>query len=457
MNKPEFAELAAIPLRDRLARGELAAVDVAAGFLERIAAREPDVHAFAYFDAQHVMRQAEALDTLRAAGGPTGPLHGLPVGVKDIVDTADMPTENGTPIDAGRRPRADAAVVERLRAAGAIVIGKTVTTELGSMHPGPTRNPHNREHTPGGSSSGSAAAVAAGMMPLAVGTQTLGSVIRPAAFCGVVGFKPSFGAIPRNGILPQATPLDTVGVFARDVADAALLAEALIGHDPRDPDTTPPPAPRLLDVALSPPPAPPRLAFVRSPSWELAAPETKDGLAELTEVLGEACTEVMLPDDFEAAAGALHTLTRAGHARHYGGHLERGGGELSAYMQEAIAEGLRVTALDYLSALDVQRSLSAALPSVLDGYDAIITPAAPGEAPQGLGSTGSPIFNGLWTLCGVPAVTLPLLAGPNGLPVGVQLVGRRGDDAGLLRTARWLWESLRAAGQDASVVAGGRA
>ncbi len=441
----------ALQLRDRLASGALKAVDVAAACLEAIAAREPEVGAWAFLDEGCVLRQAEALDSRREKGRPIGPLHGLPVGLKDIIDTKDMPTENGTPIDAGRQPTRDATVARRLRHAGALIMGKTVSTELGSMCPRGTRNPFDAARTPGGSSSGSAAAVGAGMVPLAVGTQTVGSVIRPASFCGVVGFKPTFGLVPRRGVLPQAKPLDTVGVFAHTVGDAALIADVLAGFNSDDPNSLQVPPSRLLDTVLSEPPPAPALAFVKTPFWDAADTATHEGLGELVEALGKSCEEVTLPQLFAEATGAIHTLSRVGIARHYRGYLERGAEQLSDFMRGAIEEGLKIPAVDYLAALDRQKSLAAELDALFDNCDAILTPAAPGEAPP-IDTTGNPIFNGLWTLCGVPAVTLPLLKGPHGLPIGVQVVGRRGEDGRLMRTARWLQESLRRAGRDASLI-----
>jgi Asp-tRNA(Asn)/Glu-tRNA(Gln) amidotransferase A subunit family amidase len=281
------------------------------------------------------------------------------------------------------------------------------------------------------------------MVPLAIGTQTNGSVIRPASFCGIVGFKPTFGLIPRTGVLRQAPTLDTIGVFARTVADAALLADVLIGHDPADTDTRPSPPPHLLDAALTTPATTPALAFVKSPAWDNAEPSTRDGLTALVAKLGEMCTEVTLPAVFDAGAGALRTLTAAGVARHYGPYYDRGRDQLSEAMRQLIEEGRAVAAVAYLDALDRRQALIAELEPLFDRHDAIVTPAAPGEAPAGLGSTGNPAFNSLWTFCGAPAITLPLLQGPNGLPIGVQLVGRRGDDARLLRTARWLVDNVR--------------
>lgn len=438
----DLIRLSALELRDRLSRGALRAVDLAKAYLEQIAAREPEVQAWAWLDADHVLAEAARLDARRASGKAIGPLHGLPVGIKDIIDTAGIPTENGTVLDAGRVPVRDAAVVARLRQAGALIMGKTVTTELAHFSPGKTRNPQDPGHTPGGSSSGSAAAVAARMVPLAVGTQTAGSVIRPAAFCGVVGFKPSFGAIPRTGILAQAPSLDTVGVFANSPEDAALLAEALCGFDEADPATAPTPTPRLVQTALSEPPVTPALAFLRPLDWQEADGETVAAFADLTATLGNRCERVELPQAFGDAGRLREQVQYAEMARSYHGYEKRGRDRLSRKLQDALDDGKSILARDYLEALDWRRVADAALDEIFDRFDAIITYAAPGPAPAGLESTGSPVFNGLWTFCGAPALTLPLLASGNGLPMGVQLVGRRGDDARLLRTARWLVQHL---------------
>jgi Asp-tRNA(Asn)/Glu-tRNA(Gln) amidotransferase A subunit family amidase len=276
------------------------------------------------------------------------------------------------------------------------------------------------------------------MVPLAIGTQTFGSVIRPASFCGVVGFKPTFGLISRAGARLLAPALDTVGIFARTVSDAALLADALAGHDPADPDTRLLPPPRMLEVAETEPPLTPAIAFVKTPMWDEAEPATQEGLAELVEALGKACTEVTLPDVFKEWAVAQRAVMQAGMARNLEPYYRRGKDRLSAPLRSLLEDGSKVTAVDYLAGLDWRKALNNGLEQLFDHYDAILTPAAPGEAPTGLGATGNPIFNGLWTFCGVPAVTLPLLQGPTGLPVGVQLVGRGGEDGRLLRTARWL-------------------
>lgn len=442
--------LGAVELRDRLARGALRAADLAEACLARIAATDSELRAWAWIDPDHARAGARALDAYRATGRPIGPLHGLPVGIKDIVDTAGIPTENGTVLDAGRVPDADAAIVSRLRAAGALVMGKTVTTELAFLNPAPTRNPANPAHTPGGSSSGSAAAVAAAQVPLAIGTQTAGSVIRPASFCGTVGFKPSFGAISRTGVLTQSPHLDTIGVFAADVPGAAMLADALFGHDARDPATTPAPPPRLLETTLAGPPLPPAFALVRPPGWDDADPDMRAGLGEIAELLGAQAFEAPLPEAFAEADAARRRIQCAELAKCYFGYERRGRDALSAPLRDAIDTGKAMAARDYIGALDWSAILNAGLDPILDRCDAIIAPAAPGPAPLGLDSTGDPIFNGLWTLAGVPAVTIPALASARGLPIGVQLVGRRGDDARLLRTAHWLMQRLAAGENGAS-------
>lgn len=435
--------LGGVDLRDRIADGALRAEELAAACAQAIAAREPEVQAFAWHDAAYLADQARRRDAERRSGRPIGSLHGLPVGLKDIIDTEGIPTENGTPLDAGRVPSRDAAVVARLKAAGAVIAGKTVSTELAYLAPSRTRNPVNSAHTPGGSSAGSAAAVAAGMIPFAVGTQTGGSVIRPAAFCGVVGFKPSFGRVPRTGILMQSPTLDTVGVFARNVADAAMVAEVLFGADPGDAATRPAPHPKLLATACAKVPVPPTFAFVRTPYWDRAEGQTQAALAELAGRLGDQCFEAELPGAFAEAADLRQRINFAEMAKFYHGYAARGGEALSEQIRAAIAEGCEVRARDYLAALDWPHVYHAGLGEIFARCDAILTPAATGPAPEGLGSTGDAIFNGLWTLCGTPAITLPLFEAKNGLPMGLQLVGRRGDDARLLRTARWLEDWTR--------------
>jgi Asp-tRNA(Asn)/Glu-tRNA(Gln) amidotransferase A subunit family amidase len=371
-------------------------------------------------------------------GKDIGPLNGLPVGVKDIFDTRDMPTEDGTVLHAGRQPDADATAVALLREAGAIILGKTVTTELAVYAPGKTRNPHDPECTPGGSSSGSAAAVAARMVPLAIGTQTNGSVIRPASYCGVYGFKPTYGRISRHFVLQQSRPLDQIGVFARAIEDIALIAEQLMAFDDRDPDTQLRARPKLVKTLAEEPPLPPRLAFVKTPVWDQAEADTKEAFAELIAHLGENVVEVELPVIFNDAVEQHRTIMEADLARSFEREYARGKDKLSAILLEMIERGQKVLAVDYNHAVSQIPILNRTLDTTFEWYDAILTPATTGEASVGLESTGSPIFCTIWSLCGMPAITLPILQGAHGMPLGVQLVGPRGDDARLLRTARWL-------------------
>jgi aspartyl-tRNA(Asn)/glutamyl-tRNA(Gln) amidotransferase subunit A len=281
------------------------------------------------------------------------------------------------------------------------------------------------------------------MVPLAIGTQTAGSVIRPASYCGVVGFKPTFGTIPRTGVLIQSPSLDTLGVFARTVEDAAMFAGSLSGYDAGDPVSRPEPPPRLFDVSRQSPPVTPSLAFVRQPAWETdATDDTKDAFAELIDALGDACDEIDLPEAFAHALHLREIVNLAEAAKCYHGYMSRGRDRLSEGLRAELDEGARILAYDYLAARDWPNVLNDGLDAVFSRFDAIVTPAAPGAAPNGLEKTGSPNFNSIWTFCGTPAVTLPLLGTESGLPIGVQLVGRRGDDARLLRTARWLTQAV---------------
>jgi Asp-tRNA(Asn)/Glu-tRNA(Gln) amidotransferase A subunit family amidase len=406
--------------------------------LARIREAEPQVQAWQFLDPEHALAQARARDEEHGSGKPAGPLHGVPVGIKDIIDTGDMPTEDGTVLHAGRTPARDATVVAMLRAAGAVIMGKTVTTECAYYHPGKTRNPHNPEHTPGGSSSGSAAAVGAGMVPVALGSQTNGSVIRPASFCGVYGFKPTHGLIPRHGILRLSRALDHVGFFSRSIEDLALLAEVLVGHDERDPDSRPRARVPFVATAAQEPPLPPLLAFVKGPAWDRAAEETREAFDELVTALGDRIVEIELPESAAAALDWQRTIMETEMAANLEVEWDRGKERLSEQLRALMTRGRETRALDYQKALARIPLLNDGFAEIFERFDAIVTPPAAGTAPKGLGSTGDPAFCTLWTLLGTPAVTLPLMKGANGLPLGVQLVGPRHGDARLLRTARWL-------------------
>jgi Asp-tRNA(Asn)/Glu-tRNA(Gln) amidotransferase A subunit family amidase len=391
--------------------------------LERIAAQEGTVRAFAWFDAAAAR---EAAGTARP-----GPLQGLPFGVKDVLDTADMPSEYGSPIWQGWRPRADAAAVAWARAAGAVVVGKTVTTEFATRKPGPTANPANPAHTPGGSSSGSAAGVAAGFFPLAYGTQTAGSVIRPAAYCGVVGYKPSFGLINRFGMKLMSESLDTVGVMARSVADCALFAAAVSGRDLGDPEVRPERAPRI--------------GVCRSPSWGTAAAETQALLPRVAEALaraGASVSERELPADYAALAEAHPAVMNNESARALGWELAHRRDGISPGLLERLEFGLSRSSAAVAEAYAVFAGTQRGFPSAMEGLDVLLTPSAPGEAPRGLEWTGDPTFNHIWTSLHVPCVTIPAGTGPNGLPLGVQIVGREGEDRAVLAWAQWVASRL---------------
>jgi amidase len=399
-------------------------VDAVERALAAVTIWEPTVHAFAHLDTERARAEARAVTS-------TGPLAGVVVGVKDVFDTADQPTSYGSPIYTGFRPRADAAAVALLRAAGAVVLGKTVTAELAVFHPGPTANPHHAAHTPGGSSSGSAAAVACGMADVALGSQTAGSVIRPASYCGVFGFKPTFGSVATSGVKQVAPSLDTVGWFARDVASLDRLRVALTGHS------------RALTGASVGANHKPRLGLVRTDRWAEATPDTRTAVEEAARSASDAGAVVVEPDlppYFDNFSVSQPVVMVYELARSFAWEWHTHRDQLSASLQELIERGLATDPAVY----DRIRISTRLEHDVVDrvftdnGVDALLTPAADGEAPEGLHATGDPRFARVWTLLGLPAVAVPGLTGATGLPVGVQLVGRHRFDAALLESARWL-------------------
>ncbi len=417
------ANLTATAAVRAIAAGTLRSQSLIEACLDRVAAREPVVQAFAALDPTRV----------RATNPAPGPLHGLPIGVKDVLDTADYPSEYNSPIWRGHQPRADAACVAWARGAGAVVFGKTVTTEFATRHPGPTTNPHDPARTPGGSSSGSVAAVAAGMVSLAFGTQTAGSVIRPAAFCGVVGFKPSFGLINRHGMKLMSDSLDTVGVMARSVADCALFASVLSGHVLGDPDRRP-------DYA-------PRVGVCRTPMWDRAAPETEtlfERAATLLARSGATVRNLTLPPVFDALEDAHAVVMNAESARALGWEMTTARDQISPVLRERMEWGLAQPAAALADAQAVLRGLQAGFADVMGDLDFILTPSAAGEAPLGLAWTGDAGFNLIWTSLHVPCVTVPAGAGPSGMPLGVQVVTRRGEDHAALAWAAWVQAAMSA-------------
>ncbi|MCX5831594.1 MAG: amidase [Deltaproteobacteria bacterium] len=396
--------------------------------LHRIALLDGKIQAWTWLKPEEALQAARRSDSYLHAGGAPGSLQGLPIGVKDIFATAGVPTEMGSPAFAGHVPKGSARVIERLETQGAFVMGKTVTTECAFFFPGKTRNPWNPLHTPGGSSSGSAAAVAAGFVPAALGTQTNGSVIRPAAFCGVVGFKPTQGAIPIEGALTFSHTLDQAGIFTRQVEDAAWLSASLAGESAG------------LLPAICARSTPPRLAAVKTPVWEQAEDYARqhfmDNIATLRKG-GAQVDEVELPEIFSLAQQTIRTIMAAEAAFNLGELQLKQAPLLSPVLTDFLAEGRNVGAAVYLQALKIRQNLQNELERFLAKYDAAITPAATGEAPATLEQTGNPAFCSIWSLCGVPAITIPAGFGPRGLPLGLQIVGPQGKDDQVLSAAHW--------------------
>lgn len=410
-----------------LAAGQLTSEGLVSACLARIASEEPRVQAWEFLVPALALAQARAAD---AAGRP-GPLHGLPVAVKDIVDTADMPTARGSILFAGRRPRTDAACVAAFRRAGAVILGKTVTTELAFYAPGRTRNPRDPSRTPGGSSSGSAAAVAASMVPAALGSQTAGSIIRPASFCGVVGYKPGHGLIPLDGVSPLAPgSLDTIGVLSRSAADLPLLAAAL-GVEPvrGEPFET-------RAQAL-------RVGVCQTEAWPLAAPESRAAVEDVAQRLArEGAAVGGVGERFDGLSDAQRDVMAFEAARAWRGVAARDPERLSPQFRQLLAQGEAITPARHAQALALRDQARRRLSAVFARLDVLLTPSALGEAPEGLASTGDPAMNRIWTLLGLPCVSLPAAEGPHGLPVGVQLVGAPGADAALLGAAEWVERAL---------------
>jgi amidase len=427
--KRPLNEFSAGAIAKMIAAGDTTVEAVVRDCLARIASRDGTVKAFVNFDPELALTHARALDR----GPRLGPLHGVPVGVKDIIDTFDRPTEMGSPIFRGHRPPRDAACVALLRRAGVVLLGKTVTCEFAGSTPSPTTNPHNAAYTPGGSSAGSAAAVADRMLPVALGTQTGGSVLRPSAFCGIFGFKPTYNTFNKAGVWPAADSIDTIGLHARSIEDIALLTAVLRMQTPRP---------------LRPLAATPRIGFCRTELWDTAQDESRAAVESAADRLGKAgaaVREIKLPEPFIGLAGiargAINFYERAaGMAFAWDRHRDA----LSAQMRRTIENGQNTPYEDYVAArrrLDAGRAL---LPAVFEEFDILLVPCVLGEAPQGLATTGDPSMQAMWTALHTPSITLPTHRGPNKLPVGIQLVAQRYDDDRLLAGAHWIWQKIGA-------------
>jgi len=402
-----------------LARREIRAVDLLRACLDRIETREPQVHAFVHTNADAALRLAAGLD----AGPLRGPLHGLPLGVKDLLDTVDMPTGYGTPIYAGHQPLADAAAVALCRDAGAVMVGKTVSTELANMSPGITRNPHQLAHTPGGSSSGSAAAVADGMLALALGTQTAGSLIRPAAYCGVVGYKPSHNRVSRAGVKSLSETLDTIGGFGRSVRDVALLGAVLTGDS------------RLADPHHFETSGIPRVGLCQTPEWPQADPDTQQAWAQADKALAGWTSQLTLPAGLSHLVSLQKAVQAFETARSLQAEYQRHRGQLSAALLALIEDGLRISGQTHAENLQAVARHRQQAEALFTDCDVLLAPSTMGQAPAGLDSTGDPLFCRSWTLLGLPCVHLPFARSHQGLPMGLQLVGRYGEDHRLLAAA----------------------
>ncbi|ETX02091.1 MAG: hypothetical protein ETSY1_04760 [Candidatus Entotheonella factor] len=418
-------ELTATEAAQAIASGTMTSVELVQSCLDHIHAREASIGAWTYLDDEAALAQARACDQRPAQG----PLHGVPVGIKDLIDTYDMPTSYGSPIYAGHQSAGDASSVAILRAAGAVILGKTVTTEFAMFTPGKTANPHNPAHTPGGSSSGSAAAVADVMVPLALGTQTAGSIIRPASYCGAVGYKPTHGNFPIAGIKALSQSLDTLGGFSRSVADLALLRGAMIG----------------APVALTPLEGPPRIGLYRTPQWSEATADTHTVLETAAQQLAASGAEVRnaeLTPEFADLVAAQETIQVFEGVRCCAYELMHHREQLSPRLLELMEAGQQTSYADYTAAMALAERCRQYLETVFRAHDVLLVPSAPGEAPAGLSATGNPVFNRMWTLLHTPAVSLPGYMGANSLPVGVQVIGPIGEDDRLLAVADWIHARL---------------
>ena len=438
-----LSNLTAVNIVQSLKKGEFTCEELVTNYIDHINKYEKNVEAWEFFDETLILKQAKKLDQDHQLGKVHGDLHGVPVGIKDIFDTENMPTSDGTEIHKENPSWNDCTVVSKLKQAGAIIMGKTVTTELAYYSPGKTKNPHDPTRTPGGSSSGSAAAVASHMVPLAIGSQTNGSVIRPASYCGVVGYKPTKGLISRHLVLQISRALDQIGVFSNTLEDAALISEQLFGYDKQDPDTSLSAKPKLLDATKQKPPLEPIFAYIKLPFMDELDEDAKKGFEEIKDELKGKIDEIELPEGFVDIPEWHKVIMESDMARSFSAEYTKSKHKLSNNIIEAIERGMKYTAVEYNNALSKIDAANIYFKQFFYDYDAILTPSASGEAPKGLKSTGNPIFCTIWTFCGMPCISLPLLKGRNGLPIGVQLVSSLFDDERLFRNASWLTKKIK--------------
>lgn len=430
--------LSALELSNLLSKGDITADELAKSYLKRIEKFEKDVKAWAFFDPNFVLKKASECDNLKNIGRPIGPLHGLPIAIKDIFGTDEMPTECGTILRKKRYSKGDSTVVSLLKSSGAYVMGKTVTTEFAYFDPGKTTNPHDYNRTPGGSSSGSAAAVASFMTPVAIGSQTNGSVIRPASYCGVLGYKPSYGLISRNGVLRQSFLLDHVGIFSRTVDDLAFISQEIIKRDTEDRSTVQFASGNFLNIAKEDPPFDPRFIFFKTDMWKNLDKETIKIFEKFIKEQGSNVEVHDTPSYFKDIIKYHKIIHETDMAYAFSDYYKNSKNKLGKELVKAIERGQNYKSRDYVEAVENRDYFYKIFSEVFNDYHGILTPASSGVAPKGLKSTGSPEFSTIWTFLGMPSISLPLLSGSNNLPLGVQLVGEKFDDARLMRTANWI-------------------
>ena len=417
---------------------QLTSVEICEKYIERINKFEKDVKAWAHFDKKLLLEKAAEADEYRRSGKPLGPLHGVPVAVKDIVGTLDMPTECGTVIRKGKSYSQNAEIVDLLLAAGAIVMGKTATAELAYLGPPKTTNPHDHSRTPGGSSSGSAAAVASFMAPLSIGSQTGGSIIRPASYCGVVGYKPTYGLISRNGVLKTSEKLDHIGVFGRSVEDVALLSKVLIKKDNFDPATVYYSAENMLVETKKGPLFEPKFIFYKTDYWKNIEKKSREAFEYFIKSFKKNIEVFDNPSYFKDIHKYHQIMYETDLANNFGLYYKKYKKKLSKPMQDAIVKGNKHSAKEYAEALDFMKRSYESYEEVFEDYHGVLSPASPGVAPKSLKTTGSAEFNKVWSYLGTPCISLPLLQGDANMPLGVQLTGAKYDDHRFLGIANWL-------------------
>ena len=425
-------------LAKKIKDAEFTSVEVCEKYIERINKFEKDVKAWAHFDKKVLLEKATEADDHRRSGKPVGLLHGVPIAVKDIIGTVDMPTECGTVIRKGKSYSQNAEIIDLLHASGAIVMGKTATSELAYLGPPATTNPHDKNRTPGGSSSGSAASVASFMAPASIGSQTGGSVIRPASYCGVVGYKPSYGLISRNGVLRTSYSLDQIGMFGRKVEDVAMLAKVLIKKDKYDVATIHYSTENILTETKKGPIFEPKFIFYKTDHWKIIDKKSRESFEYFIKSFKKNIEIFDTPSYFKDIHKYHQIIHETDLANNFSVYFKKFKKKLSKYMQDAISNGNKYTAKEYAEAIDFMKRSYESYEEVFEDYHGVLSPSSPGVAPKGLKSTGTAEFNKVWSYLGTPCISLPLLEGENNLPLGVQLIGNKYDDHRFLGVANWL-------------------